>query len=113
MILLLFMSVFLLIVTQQYLSELKFKKETEAIRLQEYYMLSSMKLAEQRMLNDSLEIEGTIEFGQGKVDFLKTSVTDTLENITFTLTLDSGGKFIGNGTYDKEEGRMVKWKERN
>lgn len=107
------MSVFLVIMTQQYLAELKFKKETEAIRLQEYYMLSSLKLAEQRMLENSLTTNDSIEFDKGKVEFSRVALSDLLEDITFTLSLDNGREITGTGTYDKEQGRMVKWRERN
>jgi hypothetical protein len=113
MILLTFMAVFLLMMTQQYIGEKRFKKETEAIRLQEYYMISSMKLAEQKLRESNLEASETYKFNHGNVDISKAAVSDLLEDITFTLTLDSGHKFIGIGTYDKEKGRMVKWKERN
>lgn len=76
-------------------------------------MLSSLKLAEQRMLDNSLTTNGSIEFDKGRVEFSRVTLSEFLEDITFILSLDRGTKITGTGTYDKEQGRMVKWKERN
>jgi hypothetical protein len=107
------MSLFLLTVTEQYVAEKRFAKETKAIRLQEYYMLCSIKQAESMMMADRLPATGTIDFKNGTVTFNRTSLSENMEEITFTLKLKSGEKAIGTGRYDKQLGRMVKWIERN
>ncbi len=113
MIFLVLMSFFLLIGTEQYIAEKKFAKETETIRLQEYYMLCSMKQAELLLKEDNLPTNGILDYHFGTVGFQKQSLSTTVDEVTFTLELDSGEKGIGFGQYDKEKGMMIKWKEKN
>jgi hypothetical protein len=107
------MSLFLLIVTEQFIAEKRFVKDTEVIRLQEYYMLCAIKQAESMLMADKLPIAGRMEFKQGTVTLNKTSLQENLDEVTFTLILDTGERSIGIGTYDNELSRMVKWIERN
>ena len=113
MIFLVLMSLFLLTVTEQYVAEKRFAKETEVIRLQEYYMLCSVKQAESMMITEGLPETGTIDFKKGTVTFKKISISANLEEIIFTLKLNSGESAVGIGRYDKKLARMVKWIERN
>ncbi|MBT2677526.1 hypothetical protein J7E38_00860 [Bacillus sp. ISL-35] len=107
------MSFFFLILTEQYIAEKKFAKETETIRLQEYYMLSSMKEAELLLREGNLPASGILYYKFGKVGFQSRSISAFVDEVTFTLELDSGEKGVGFGQYDKEKGRMIKWKEKN
>jgi hypothetical protein len=107
------MYLFLVIVTQQHIAEKRFVKNSEIIRLQEYYMLCAIKQAESMLMSDNIPLAGRMEFKQGTVTFNKTSLLESVDEVTFTLILDTGERFIGIGTYDNELDRMVKWIERN
>jgi hypothetical protein len=107
------MSFFLLILTEQYITEKKFVKETETIRLQEYYMLCSVKQAEALLREEHLPEAGGMSYLRGEVAFQKQGLSANMDQVTFTLTMDSGEKAVGIGQYDKEKGAMVKWLEKN
>jgi hypothetical protein len=113
MIFLLLMSFFLLILTEQHIAEKKFAKETNTIRLQEYYMLCSIKEAEHLLREGNLPASGLLYYKFGKVGFLTQSLSANVDEVTFTLELDSGEKGVGFGQYDKEKGMMIKWREKN
>lgn len=107
------MSFFLLILTEQYVTEKKFVKETETIRLQEYYMLCSVKQAEALLREEQLSDAGRMSYVKGAVAFQKQSLSANMDQVTFILTMDSGEEALGIGQYDKETGAMVKWLEKN
>ncbi|HAQ06117.1 MAG TPA: hypothetical protein DCR24_00720 [Bacillus bacterium] len=108
-----FISMFLLIIAEHYIAEKRFAKETEAIRLQEYYFMSSVKKAESFLKMDSLPTARTIDYQYGVVTFQKQALSANIEQITFLLKLKSGEEAIGIGKYDKVKGKMVNWVERN
>ncbi|CAM3994338.1 competence type IV pilus minor pilin ComGG [Mesobacillus thioparans] len=107
------MSFFLLVLTQHYIAEKKVAKETETIRLQEYYMLCSVKKAEFLSREGNLPASGIMAYKYGKVGFQTRPLSANVEEVTFSLELDSGEKAIGFSQYDKEKGKMIKWKEKN
>lgn len=113
MIFLLLMSFFLLILTENYLAGKRFAKETETIRLQEYYMLCSVKQAEAMLRVGKLPEAGILNYRLGDVAFQKQAVSGSVEEVTFNLKLDSGEKALGIGQYDKESGAMLRWREKN
>ncbi|ESU30514.1 hypothetical protein G3A_21460 [Bacillus sp. 17376] len=113
MIFLLLISFYLLILTENYLAGKRFAKETETIRLQEYYMLCSAKQAEAMMGEGLLPASGIMNYELGDVAFQKQSISGSVEEVTFNLKLDSGEKALGIGQYDKVTGAMVRWKEKN
>ncbi|WP_142999659.1 competence type IV pilus minor pilin ComGG [Mesobacillus subterraneus] len=112
MIFLLLMSVFLLILTEQYIGEKRFARETNTIRVQEYYLLCGVKQAESLLREDTLPLAGTFTYTDGTISYQKKSISATLDEVTFTLNLDSGEKTIGMARYDKEKRAMVKWVEK-
>ncbi|WP_257391903.1 competence type IV pilus minor pilin ComGG [Mesobacillus jeotgali] len=107
------MTLFLLILTEQYIAEKRFTKETETIRRQEYYLLCSGKEAELLLREGILPANGIMNYKFGKVWFQTQSLTSNIDEVTFNLELDSGEKIIGFGQYDKKKGLMIKWKEKN
>ncbi len=107
------MSSLLLILTEQYLAEKRFIKETETIRLQEYYMLSSVKQVELLLKEGNMPETGILNYKYGEVAFQKQTFPLNIEEVTFRLQLNSGEKALGIGQYDKEKGLMVKWTEKN
>lgn len=113
MIFLLLVSFFLLILTENYLAGKRFAKETETIRLQEYYMLCSVKQAEAMLRESNLPATGIWNYRLGKVAFQKQAVSGSVEEVLFNLKLDSGEKALGIGQYDKESGAMLRWREKN
>jgi hypothetical protein len=113
MIFLVLMSFFLLILTENYLAGKRFAKETETIRLQEYYMLCSVKRAEAMLREGDLPATGTLNYVLGDVSFQKQALSGSVDEVTFNLQLDSGEKVVGIGQYDRETGAMIKWKEKN
>jgi hypothetical protein len=113
MIFLLLISVYLLILTENYLAGKRFAKETETIRLQEYYMLCSVKQAETMQLDGVLPASGIMNYQLGDVAFHKQTISEGVEEVTFNLKLNSGEKAIGIGQYDKVTGAMVRWREKN
>lgn len=64
------------------------------------------------MIADRLPTTGTMDFNNGTVIFNKISLSENMEEVTFSLKLKSGERAIGTGRYDKQLGRMVKWIER-
>ncbi|MBT2693438.1 competence type IV pilus minor pilin ComGG [Bacillus sp. ISL-55] len=113
MIFLLLISFYLLILTENYLAGKRFAKETETIRLQEYYMLCSVKQAEKMLHDGYLPTSGIMDYELGNVAFQKQSLSVSVEEVTFNLKLDSGEKTLGIGQYDKVTGAMVRWREKN
>lgn len=112
---LLLVSVLLSIQLEQYLSEKRFMRESELILKQEYYFLSSIKQAEnqlRQMLDDELPA-GASHFSDGEVVYRTEKLTDSLFKVTFELKMASLPILLGFGYYDKEEGRMIKWIEKN
>jgi hypothetical protein len=113
MIFLLLISLFLLILTENYLAGKKFAKETETIRLQEYYMLCSVKQAEAMLREGNLPDSGLLKYRLGEVAFKKQALSTSVEEVTFNLRLDSGENALGIGQYDKDAGAMLRWREKN
>lgn len=107
------MSAFLLVITEQYLAEKKFVKETETIRMQEYYLLCSLKEAEALLKLEQLPQGGFFSYQNGDVTFQKQAISVNTDQITFSLKLKSGVETLGIGQYDKEKREMVKWIEKN
>lgn len=113
MIFLLLISFYLLILTENYLAGKRFAKETETIRLQEYYMLCSVKQAEAMLRDGLFPDSGIVNYEFGNVTFQKQALSGSVEEVTFNLKLDSGEKALGIGQYDKVTGAMVRWREKN
>lgn len=112
---LLLVSVLLSIQLEQYLSEKRFMRESELILKQEYYFLSSIKQAEnqlRQMIDDELPT-GVSHFSDGEVAYSTEKLTDSLFKVTFDLNMASLPVLSGFGYYDKEEGKMIKWIEKN
>jgi ABC-type siderophore export system fused ATPase/permease subunit len=107
------MSMFLVIVTEQYVAEKRFVKETETIRLQEYYMLCSVKKAESLMKEEEMPTEGVMNYRNGSVSYERRALSANMEQVTFNLKLKSGEISFGIGQYDKGKMEMVKWIEKN
>jgi hypothetical protein len=112
MIFLLLMSLSLLILTENYVAGKKFAKETETIRLQEYYMLCSVKQTETMRSEGSLPASGKLKFKLGDVSFQKRDVSNSVEEVIFNLELKAGEKALGIGQYDKNTGAMIRWREK-
>lgn len=107
------MSAFLLTITEQYIAEKKFSKEAETIRVQEYYLLCSLKEAEVLLQSGSLAEKGSFSYQDGVVLFQKRETAANFAEITFILTLNNGIETQGTGIYDRSKGEMVKWAEKN
>lgn len=107
------MSMYLVIVTEQYVAEKRFVKETETIRMQEYYMLCSVKKAESLMKEAALPVVGVMNYRNGSVSYERKSLSANLEQVSFNLRMHSGELSIGIGQYDKARMEMVKWIEKN
>lgn len=106
-------SAFLLIYTEQYLSEKKMLKETETVLKTEYYFLFSMRKLEQKLqIDEPVMSVGEFQLEDGRVNYLKEDMGATLK-ITFTVTLNTGEKAIGFAYYNKSTKKMVKWVEKN
>ena len=112
MIFLLLMSFSLLILTENYVAGKKFAKETETIRLQEYYLLCSVKQTESMRGEGTLPASGLLTYRSGAVSFQTRDVSGNVEEVFFTLNLTSGEKTLGIAQYDKDTGTMVRWMEK-
>lgn len=113
MIFLLLMSFFLVILSEHYIAEKKFLKETETIRLQEYYMLCSVKDVEMLLREEIAPTNGINYYKHGNVSYQTQTLSTSLDEVTFNLRLYSGEKVVGIGQYDKEMDAMIKWREKN
>lgn len=107
------MSLFLLTITEQYLAEKRFVKETEIIRIQEYYMYCSLLKVETILQEGGLPVGGIFQYDKGKVTYQVQKMTNNLEKVSFSLIINNGEEAIGIGYYDNQKGRMVKWIEKN
>ncbi|WLR57629.1 competence type IV pilus minor pilin ComGG [Mesobacillus subterraneus] len=113
MIFLLLISFYLLILTENYLAGKRFANETETIRLQEYYMMCSVKQAATMLKEGNLPASGILTYELGNVAYQRQPLSVSLDEVTFNLNLDSGEKALGIGQYDKVTGAMVRWREKN
>lgn len=110
--LLLLFSLFLIYVTEQYLSEKRIFLASEIILQQEYYMASSVKEAEQRLQSDPTTLYGQLFYNYGHVSFRVEDVDAATLLITFEGKLVTNEKWEGYGYYDKENQKMIQWLER-
>jgi hypothetical protein len=99
---------------EQLLSERKMAHETQKILEQEYYMLSSAKRIE-KILQDGgpIELKGTFNYKFGKLDYHAKVPANELQEITFTLQLNSGEISNEIGYFDIRSKKMAKWIEIN
>jgi hypothetical protein len=110
---LLLISTFVVIYTQQYLNEKKFAHETETILKQEYYFLVAVRKLETQLQNDEPILnKGQYIMQKGRMDFTKEDLGTTLK-FNFSLTLSTGEKAIGIAYYNKIQRKMIKWVEKN
>lgn len=107
-----FMSLLLLISSQQYVAEKRFLKETETIRLQEYYLLCSLMDTESLIRNGDFSGGTTLQYLKGAVTCQRQEISAEKDQITFRLLLNSGERREATAVYDKVEARMVKWTEK-
>lgn len=98
---------------EYYLLEFRFFKESETSLKQEYYFLSSMKQVENILSEEDVVYTGVFIFKDGEVRYQTSKLTETLFMTTFTLRVDSISDILGYGYFDREEGKMIKWMERN
>lgn len=110
---LLLLSTFLVIYTEQYLNEKRIVHQTQIILRQEYYFLHSVRKLENQLQNgETISITGVFILQDGKADYIKEDLGTSFK-ITFTITLNSGEKALGFAYYDKNLKRVTKWVERN
>jgi len=99
---------------EQFLTEKQFFKESEKLLQQDFYFLSSMKQVEEKFNIEEEEFpNGTIQYKYGDVSYSTTKLSDTVFKVSFTLKMDQFPQIIGTGYYDKAEGKMTKWAEKN
>ncbi|MEH7390453.1 competence type IV pilus minor pilin ComGG [Bacillus sp. JJ1503] len=97
-----------------YLSEIRFLQESEALLKQEYYLLSSMKRMEDILIaEDEDQYTGVFSYSDGDVRYETAKLTDTLLMSTFNLRMGTNIEMLAYGYFDTEEGKMIKWIERN
>lgn len=97
-----------------HLLEVRFFKESEMILKQEYYLLSSVKRVESTFIMDEdFTSGGVFIFSDGKVTYETSKLTDTLFLTTYSLQIGSIPEILGYSYFDEEEGKMIKWLERN
>jgi hypothetical protein len=106
-------SLFLLILVEQNVIEKRFFKETETILVVEYYLQAAVVEAEQLLIKDELPQIGKFEYRDGEVRFSRRLLSHGLEEITFTLKLETGEQWIGMAQYDQGQQKVVKWIEKN
>jgi hypothetical protein len=110
---LVFFSLFLLILVEQNGIERRFFKETETILFVEYYFQAAVVEAEQLLNKEELAQTGKFEYREGEVKFARRILSQGVEEVTFTLVLNTGGQWIGIAHYDSEKQKIVKWIEKN
>jgi len=110
---LVFISLFLLLLVEQNGIERRFFKETETILLVEYYFQASVVEAEQLLDKGELAQAGRFEYKNGEVRFTRRLLSQVLEEVTFTLKLHTGEQWIAIVQYDRVKQKFVKWIEKN
>jgi hypothetical protein len=110
---LVFFSLFLLILVEQNVIERRFYKETETILLSEYYFQAAVVEAEQLLNREELAQTGKFEYRDGEVRFDRRILSQGMEEVTFTLKLKTGEQWFGNAQYDHGKKKFVKWVEKN
>ena len=99
---------------EQLLSERKMARETKKILVQEYYMLSSAKKLEKSIQKgETLQSKGIFSYKYGKMNFQTNLPLNNVQEISFTLHLDTGEISKGIGYYDIDSKKMVNWIEKN
>ncbi len=94
-------SMFTVIHTEQYLIEKKIAFETEKILKEEYYFLYSVRHLETKLQNDeTLTNSGWFILKDGRVDYLKEDLGAAIK-FTLTQTLSTGEKAVAFAYFDK------------
>ncbi|WNS74213.1 competence type IV pilus minor pilin ComGG [Bacillus sp. DTU_2020_1000418_1_SI_GHA_SEK_038] len=97
-----------------YLTEIRFLQESQTLLKQEYYLISSLKRIEDILLTeDEDQYTGVFSFSDGEVHYETAKITDTLLMSTFNLRIGTNIEMLAYGYFDKEEGKMIKWIEKN
>ena len=113
--LILLISLLLTMHIEFYLTEIRFLQESEILLKQEYYLVSSLNRVEEILLTgDEDQFSGVFTFSDGNVQYETAKVTDTLLMSTFTLQMiGTNIEKLAYGYFDTEEGKMIKWLEKN
>lgn len=97
-----------------YLAEVRFLQESENLLKQEYYLFSSKKRVEAILLSeDEALYSGIFTFSDGDIQYETAKLSDTLYMSTFYLRLGDINGAVAYGYFDKGEGKMIRWIERN
>ncbi|UII54831.1 hypothetical protein LS684_14345 [Cytobacillus spongiae] len=110
--LLIVVSFFLLIVTEQYVTEKKILAENKQLLKQEYYMLCSVREMEKILQNGAASSSGELHFHDGVVQYEQVAITSALTQVTFKLYLEANMEILGFGYYDQDLKKMIKWVEK-
>jgi len=93
-------------------SERKIAYESQAILQEEYYFLSSVKKIEAMLLTaGSIPSTGAFQYKNGRIQFTTEPVSGTIQKVNFTLSLHSGHRIIGQGTFDTRTKKLTNWFE--
>ncbi|CAM3804961.1 competence type IV pilus minor pilin ComGG [Mesobacillus zeae] len=111
--LLMFFCTFLLIHTQLFRTETLLSAETERIYIQEYYLLSSVRKAEQLLSQGKLPVMGEFLYREGSVEYKVQAVSAATDSVSFTLKMNAGEETQAVSHYDKTKKMMVKWYEKH
>ncbi|WP_158587506.1 competence type IV pilus minor pilin ComGG [Neobacillus notoginsengisoli] len=110
---LLAISVFLAMASELLLIEEKMSKESEAILLEEYYLLSSLKKTESALQKDASLSKGSFSYERGTVRYTIASDAPGLLKVTLIVTIGNAHTVEGYGYYDTAMKKMIKWMEKN
>lgn len=106
-------SLYIVIQTEQFLSEKRFQKETETILKQEYYMLCTFQKLEQGLQGGTIEPEGVFKYEEGESRYQMEPLTKEITQVTVKQYLYSGEEAIAFCFYDMKRQKMIKWVEKN
>lgn len=106
-------SLFLAYFTEQYISEKRVFSETEKILQQEYYLVHAVKTIEAGLQRGDLStLNGIMTYLGGEVSYAVVELSDQLLQMKFDGLLVTNEQWGGEGLYDIEAGKMIKWVER-
>ena len=107
-------ALFMTMYIEFFLLEVRFFKESETLLKQEYYFLSAVIQLETIFVREEEELfSGIFTYKDGEISYETSPITETLYMTTFTLQMASSPEIVGYSYFDKEEGKMIKWLERN
>lgn len=110
--LLLLVSLFLLILLNQYLTEKQFVKQIEEFEQNRFYFFQSMLQVERMIIEGEQEQSGRFPYEHGTVYYNIDEIADNLFHIELELERNNGASLEASFYFDEIGGKTIGWIEK-